>query len=249
LIIRNLQTFSTKAGAVTKSTLKIFRNAKLVFWDFDGVIKETAGIKGDVFAGLFKEYGEPLAARIKKHHRNNGGISRFEKIPLYLNWAGLPVSRKKAESFFRRFSQNVFHKVLQAPWVGGAERMLRENPFRQEFVLITATPQREIQKILRILKLQGCFTKVIGAPTPKTKAVGGVIREGKIDSRKCLLIGDSNSDREAAQKNNVPFFFRKSDRIKKLPTTRNTITDFNFCLKKDPPTTKKAIRLNPFLCN
>ena len=61
----------------------------LIFWDFDGVIKESVSVKTDAYVKLFKPYGSDVCKQVKNHHLANGGMSRFNKIPLYLKWVGL----------------------------------------------------------------------------------------------------------------------------------------------------------------
>ena len=56
-----------------------------LLFDFDGVIKESNLIKGEVFKKIFKDFGPEVTSKIFNHHISNGGISRYEKIPLYLS--------------------------------------------------------------------------------------------------------------------------------------------------------------------
>ena len=54
---------------------------EMVFWDFDGVIKESVSVKTDAFEELFKPYGDIVRKKVKNHHIENAGMSRFNKIP------------------------------------------------------------------------------------------------------------------------------------------------------------------------
>lgn len=56
-----------------------FKKAKVVFWDFDGVIKESVEIKTIAFIGLFEEFGSEVYNRVREHHIANGGMSRLKK--------------------------------------------------------------------------------------------------------------------------------------------------------------------------
>ena len=58
------------------------------FWDFDGVIKESHTVKTDLFTSLFQGEDSKLIERVAKHHKENGGLSRHEKLPIYLKWLG-----------------------------------------------------------------------------------------------------------------------------------------------------------------
>ena len=68
---------------------------KNMFWDFDGVIKETTQLKTEAFVGLFNDISPATRSKIQRHHNLNNGISRFDKIPLYLEWAGIVKRRKQ----------------------------------------------------------------------------------------------------------------------------------------------------------
>ena len=66
---------------------------KLIFWDFDGVIKESVSIKTTAFVKLFENFGSEVTAKIKMHHEDHGGMSRFKKIPIYLRWANIAPTK------------------------------------------------------------------------------------------------------------------------------------------------------------
>jgi phosphoglycolate phosphatase-like HAD superfamily hydrolase len=180
-----------------------------VFWDFDGVIKESVAVKTEAFVQLFSPFGADVSARVRSHHEANGGMSRFEKMPRYLAWAGVPVTDSSVEEYCRLFSDLVLNRVVAAPWVPGVEHLLRDNPYRQEFVLVTATPQGEIEEILQTIDLRDCFTDVFGAPTRKGDAIRSGIARHRVPPAQCLMIGDAVADMDAAVENDVPFLLRR----------------------------------------
>ena len=67
-------------------TKAIIKCASIVFWDFDGVIKDSVEVKAAAFERLFLPYGAEIARRVRQHHEAHGGMSRFDKVPLYLAW-------------------------------------------------------------------------------------------------------------------------------------------------------------------
>jgi len=185
--------------------------ARLVFWDFDGVIKQSVEVKAWAFAELFRSRSAALAERVRIHHLANGGLSRFEKMPTYLTWAGIEPTPEKVAQYCQRFSDLALQGVVDAEWVPGAERLLRENPYGQEFVLFTATPQQEIEAILNALQLDTCFAQVHGAPTSKAAAIKSVLASGQLRPEQCLAIGDARADYDAACANSVPFLLRRHE--------------------------------------
>ncbi len=185
--------------------------ARLIFWDFDGVIKDSIAVKTRAFVQLFLPHGVDVAEQVREHHQANGGMSRFEKIPLYLGWAKVVATPELVDEYCRRFANLVRQGVIDAPWVPGAEEFLLGNPYGQEFVLVTATPQGEIEEILAVLNLRNCFTEVYGAPTSKQDAIRLILETRRLDSQQCLMIGDARADYDAALANQTPFLLRRHD--------------------------------------
>ena len=183
-------------------------HANIVFWDFDGVIKESAELKITALEQLFLPYGAEISRRVLSHHMTNQGLSRFEKLPLYLAWAGEEVTPAKVDTFCQRFSDLVMHAVINAAWVPGAREYLMRHFSTQYFVLVTATPQKEIERILEAIAIKDCFREVYGAPTRKVDAIELVLSQPQFTSTNALVIGDSEADFRAAQAHDVPFLLR-----------------------------------------
>jgi phosphoglycolate phosphatase-like HAD superfamily hydrolase len=186
------------------------KESKVIFWDFDGVIKDSVAVKTSAYVQLFQPYGEKVAERVRSHHQEHGGVSRYEKIPLYLSWAGEPTDSSTVSRFCESFSKLVKQAVIDAPWVYGVREYLVENAKRQYFVLITATPQEEIEEILIASGISGCFSEVYGAPIPKTEAIKRVLCHLQCQHESALVIGDAESDFQAAMENKVPFLLRST---------------------------------------
>lgn len=181
-----------------------------LFWDFDGVIKDSVVVKSDAFERLFARFGSELATSVRLHHENNGGMSRFQKIPLYLRWAGLEASEAEVARYCDLFAATVRQAVIESPWVPGAREYLDRNRGRQCFVLVTATPQTEIEDILAVLGLASCFREVHGAPTAKSDAIESSLARLHCARSEALFIGDSDSDYAAAKTAGVEFLLRRT---------------------------------------
>lgn len=184
--------------------------ASLIFWDFDGVIKDSVEVKTMAYESLFLPYGREIATQVRLHHEANGGVSRFDKIPLYLKWAGETARDTQAEEFFDRFSKIVLQAVIDSPWVPGVREFLSEYFSSQYFVLVTATPQDEIQQILVALDIAHYFREVHGAPKKKANAIEEVLRRLQCDPVHALMVGDADTDMIAAETNAIPFLLRRT---------------------------------------
>jgi phosphoglycolate phosphatase-like HAD superfamily hydrolase len=190
------------------STDEILRAASTVFWDFDGVIKDSVEVKTRAFVKLFQPFGPMVVERVRKHHEAHGGMSRFDKLPLYLQWAGRGANPSRVSEFGNQFGELVLQGVIEAPWVPGVESYLRSNTHQQTFALISATPQDELEQILYALDLKGCFAAVFGAPNRKKDAIRTTLAARGLAPNDCLMIGDARADLEAAEANQVPFMLR-----------------------------------------
>ena len=92
---------------------------EFVFLDFDGVIKDSVEVKGDAFEELFSSYGKDIGERVRIHHEANGGLSRYKKLPLYIEWVGVRPNANTIEEFAERFSSLAKSAVINSPWVAG----------------------------------------------------------------------------------------------------------------------------------
>ncbi len=202
----------------------------LIFWDFDGVIKESVSVKTDAYVELFKPYGSDVCKQVKNHHLANGGTSRFDKIPLYLKWVGLDQNDLEVQNYCDKFSRIVKDKVIASAWVPGVQDFLQNNKEKHIFVLVSATPQSELEDICRSLKLTGVFCKIYGAPNNKTESIRTSMIDYKIPPSACLMIGDAEADIEAAQDNEIHFIFRKHQDNTSLSINSNIETIDNFCV-------------------
>ena len=182
---------------------------RMIFWDFDGVIKESVTVKTDAYYQLFLSYGRDFAARVRRHHLQNAGMSRFEKLPLYLSWCGKTPTEELVAEGCDEFSRLSFQGVVEAPWVPGAEAYIRKNAWNQKFVVVSATPQTELDVILTRLDIQTCFARVFGAPVSKKNAIRTALETNNIPASECLMVGDARSDLDAARENRVPFLLRR----------------------------------------
>ncbi|MCG6160421.1 HAD family hydrolase [Leptospira bandrabouensis] len=182
-----------------------------MFWDFDGVIKDSVDVKTDAYLALFPEAPKNILEKIKSHHLEYGGISRLEKIPIYLDWVGIKPTNQVVSEYLDQFANLVVQKVISSPWVPGVEQMLKQKQNQQKFVIVTGTPQTEIEEILVQLKINSIFDRIFGAPTQKSKAIKWALQNYKIKMEDSLLIGDSKTDWFAAEETGIQFLLRETE--------------------------------------
>jgi phosphoglycolate phosphatase-like HAD superfamily hydrolase len=201
--------FTPRAHAIAGINY-LLRAARIIFWDFDGVIKESVAVKSEGFERLFLRYGKEVASRVRQHHEANSGVSRYEKMPIYLGWVGEPTTEAQVQEYCDQFSNLVLQGVIDSPWVPGVREYLQKQYLRQRFVLVSATPQEEIERILEALNLASCFQGVHGAPLTKADAISSELRRLQCPLEAALVVGDSAADMLAAQANGITFLLRRT---------------------------------------
>ncbi len=195
----------------------------VIFFDFDGVIKDSVEVKSDTFEELFSPFGVNISKKVRKHHENNTGLPRFDKLPLYIEWSGQKVSTKLIDEYSNKFSFLVKKKVICSEWVPGVLSFLQSNFQKKTFFLVTATPQNEIEQIISELNIQHYFKEIIGSPIRKNDSIKSLIKKYSIFQNNALLIGDSDSDYDAAKSNNISFILRKTELNKALHSELNCL--------------------------
>jgi len=203
---------------------------ELIFWDFDGVIKESISVKTDAFVELFQPYGDNVCEKVKQHHIENGGMSRFDKIPLYLKWSNITPTSTLIDEMCTKFSNNVKNKVIESAWVPGVEEFLRSHKEKHIFIIVSATPQGELEDICKTLKIDNFFSKLYGSPTTKSSSIKKSMHDYGASPETCLMIGDAQADIDAAKENNINFILRRHQHNKNLniDTDIQVINDFNY---------------------
>jgi phosphoglycolate phosphatase-like HAD superfamily hydrolase len=196
---------------MASSSVVWLQRYKLVFWDFDGVIKESVDVKADAFRELFIPWGTSVADRVVAHHLANGGLPRREKIEHALRqFVGVAPQPNEINALSETFGLLVRQKVVDAAWVPGAQALLRENPYSQTFILLTATPQQEIEWILDQLGIVSAFKAVFGAPARKADGMRLTLTRFGLGAAEAVFIGDSINDLDAAVACGVTFALRET---------------------------------------
>lgn len=182
---------------------------KTIIFDFDGVIVESMDIKTAAFIELFKNEAKPIVEKIVNYHITNMGVSRYDKFRyIYKNIIEHPLYKNEFNKLCGKFSELVKERVINAPFVKGAEEFLEQNAKNYRYFLVSATPEDELKKIVRKKRLNHFFKKIYGAPFKKRDAVKDVLKKEKISPPDVLYVGDAKSDYLAARANSVKFIAR-----------------------------------------
>lgn len=180
-----------------------------IFFDFDGVILESSDIKTVAFVELFSHLSKEHQQAIHDYHVNNMGVSRFRKFEwIYSDLLGKEITEQESKQLGEDFTNLVFQKILDAPFVPGVEKLLhwaKENTIN---FVASGTPQDELRKIVKARNLQEYFKEVLGSPDSKVDIVNTQIVQYNLDRSRCWFIGDASTDYNAAMETQLNFIAR-----------------------------------------
>lgn len=181
---------------------------KAVFFDFDGVLLESADIKTGAFRDLFA--GHPRwTERIVRYHLRHAGLSRFKKFEhIYRRFLKIPLPPAERRRLGRAFSRLVYEKVLRCPMVPGARRFLARHAGRLALFVLSGTPQAELRRIVKARRIGIYFRGVYGSPRTKEELARSLLGRLRLSPGEALYVGDARSDWEAARRCRVRFVGR-----------------------------------------
>ncbi len=178
-----------------------------IFFDWDGVITDSVSVKTEAFSEMFKGYGPDVQEKVRSHHLQNGGMSRFDKFRIYYrDFLGVAIDEDKVQELADRFSTLVKDKVIKAAFVSGALETIA-TAYREgsKLFVVSGTPTGEMEEIVRGKGLRAYFEEVCGSPKTKSNWVRHLIGKYHLNSSNCLLFGDAMTDYLAAKENQVHF--------------------------------------------
>jgi HAD superfamily hydrolase (TIGR01549 family) len=189
-----------------------------IIWDFDGVIIDSMEIKGRGFAELFKGYADSHVNEIVKYHYKNGGISRFEKIKYFFN--GILKEEISEDNIFdlaNRFSKIIESEIYdQSYLITETVDFIKLNHKQYNFHIVSGAEHNELNKICKYFNLDMYFISIDGSPTKKKLLVKKLFDKYCYLKAETVLIGDSNTDYEAASNNNIRFFGFRNPKLRKV---------------------------------
>ena len=202
---------------------------KAIIFDFDGVIAQSLDAKTYGFSILYQPFGKNIINKVVKHHLENGGLSRFEKIKYYhKNFINKSLSDKEISDLANQFSDLVVEKVISAPLVPGVLDYIKQSFNKFKLFISTGTPTDEIKRILNKKGLDKYFTHVYGSPETKDIHIDKIIKKYKLHSSDLIFFGDSFTDLNAASKFSIDFILVKNKHNSKLSSNYDGKFIFDF---------------------
>ncbi|MBZ0220839.1 MAG: HAD family hydrolase [Candidatus Methylomirabilis sp.] len=146
---------------------------------------------------------------IIEYHRAHEGISRYRKFRhIHEKILGIEYTEAAGQKLGEEFSALVYEKVLNAPFVKGASEFLERHHAEYLMFIASGTPAEELADIVRARGIAGYFRGVYGSPMIKTEALRDIMRRHGLSGEEVVLVGDAESDRNAANEAGTHFIAR-----------------------------------------
>lgn len=181
-----------------------------IIFDFDGVLVESNQIKHDAFKSIFQDFPKHFE-EIFKYHYSHNSVDRFTKFNFIAkNILNISNSEEIEKSWAKKFQQLTRESIVKCSMVPGAMNMLDFFFQRCPLYIASATPDIELEFILKQRGLFKYFRGAFGSSLSKTDAIIKITKNEMLDSEKILFIGDSPEDQLVAKETGVLFIGRIS---------------------------------------
>ena len=198
------------------------------FFDFDGVLLDTALIKAQLFVDLLPGLTSTQGEATLDFCLAEGGMPRREKFAhIHRHILNTPLAAAQLESLVKKYTECVLSQVLKAPFLPGAMEVITSpNGGTLRFV-VSGTPQGEINAICNHLKISRYFERIVGSPTSKPDWIGKILNHYGLDSRHAVMIGDSLTDWQAARDKGIAFLGIDAHDLEILPASETVFPDLH----------------------
>lgn len=187
------------------------KTKKNIFWDFDGVILNSNDIRTHGFRKVLENYPKHEVEQLIDYHITNGGLSRYHKFRYFFEKIlNITITEEEVKTWAKLFSKMVLEQLLDKNLLIEENiNYIKENYKSQNMHIVSGSDGEELRCICNKLEIDMYFLSIDGSPTPKNELVSSILIQNNYNKDKCILIGDSINDEEAALINGIEFKFFK----------------------------------------
>lgn len=177
--------------------------AKLIIFDFDGVLVDSNPIKVEAWFEIFSRYPTIKRSLVADVLARNSATrsTRFDILRTVFEQAGFPreevhpLIEKEAAAFDAIVQHGIFTRGL----VSGARELLDFCSAHYTVYLNSGTPQKALETSVQGLAIGQYFKAVVGSPPGKEENLKNILSRERAVGKEVISIGDAKEDLEAAQ--------------------------------------------------
>jgi len=179
-------------------------------FDCDGVILNSNSIKNVAFRLALENENNDLVENFINYHKENGGVSRYEKFyHFFKNMKKSNNHKKEISAALERFSTILKKDLINAAYVPGIINFLNEiKKNKKSIYIVSGGDEKELKYVFNSRGIANFFQNIYGSPTKKNQNTLFVL-DNHVKESKGIFFGDSKLDFECAVNNNLDFVFIK----------------------------------------
>lgn len=177
-----------------------------LFWDFDGVLINSNSVRTEGFRYIFKEHKKELVDKLISYHIQNGGTSRYDKISFfYSHILKVSLSQETLNKKLSDYTNYVKPRLILKSLIYDKNlNLIKKHQSKNNFI-VSASDEKELKQITRALEINKYFLEIMGSPNEKYQNILTIIKDYNLNTKKCVLIGDSINDFHASIKSGIDF--------------------------------------------
>lgn len=186
-----------------------------IVFDFDGVIIDSMSVRDAGFIELFNGHPQELVDKLLEFHRNNGGLSRYVKIKYFFEQLlQTQISDEGVNQYAERFSSIMRMKLINPDLlIEDTLNFIKIAHTTYKLYIVSGSDEQELRYLCNGLTIDQYFKGIWGSPTPKSQIIEKLIKDGIIEPRSTILIGDSINDLDAATEHKITFVGYNNDHL------------------------------------
>jgi len=179
---------------------------KVIVFDFDGTLIDSNRLKYDAFFKLFPDDAHH-SRTVREVLAQIGEASRYEIIEKILTRLddGQTVLQRDVNELAERYNAIVIDGAKRCSEMPGAEQTLKSLAAAYRLYVSSTTPENPLKEIICFRKWTAYFAGIFGYPNKKGATLRRILETENVDVKAVLVVGDGESDREAARENGCLF--------------------------------------------
>ena len=180
---------------------------KIMVFDFDGVIIDSAEVKIDEYRNLFSQFtkNETILNEIINIYKNSAGIPRETTLKkVFKVVLNKTISKQEIENLSLDFSKLIFYRLEAIePLKGLLEYLAIHKEINKH--IISGAPNSDVSYLAKKLNLSKYFKSIKGGPLNKKNEITHIRKLAKVKAQNIVYFGDQKNDCIAAKSAGVGF--------------------------------------------